>query len=110
MGRRAPADPYRAGGMTRWTPPSRSTRLTDAESLELEPLRGHAAVFEVLQHSFVAPALEQLGSSRFLADCTRLAAVVPVRRLKRPRSLAELGRLAALVEADAVGVPPDARG
>jgi hypothetical protein len=81
--------------------------LTDADSLELEPLRGHAAVFEVLQHSFVAPALEQLGSSRFLAECTRLAAAVPVRRLRRPRALAGLERLAALVEADAASAPPD---
>jgi len=79
--------------------------LTDAESLDLEPLHGHAAVFEVLQHSFVAPALEQLGSSRFLAECTRLADAVPVRRLRRPRSLAGLERLAALVEADAADAP-----
>jgi hypothetical protein len=77
--------------------------LTDAESLGLEPLHGHAAVFEVLQHSFVAPALGQLGSSRFLAECRRLADVVPVRRLRRPRCLAGLERLAALVEADAAG-------
>jgi hypothetical protein len=77
--------------------------LTEAESLGLEPLHGHAAVFEVLQHSFVAPALEQLGSSRFLAECTRLAAMVPVRRLRRPRCLAGLEQLAALVEADAAG-------
>jgi hypothetical protein len=84
--------------------------LTDAESLDIEPLRGHAAVFQVLQHSFVAPALGQLGSSRFLAECTRLADVVPVRRLRRPRALTGLERLAALVEADVAGVPADARG
>jgi hypothetical protein len=79
--------------------------LTDAEALHLEPLRGHAAVFEVVQHSFVAPALEQLGSSRFLAECTRLAVLVPVRRLSRPRCLARLENLAALVEADVSGPP-----
>lgn len=83
--------------------------LTDADALSLEPLYGHAAVFEVLQHSFVAPALEQLGSSRFLAECTRLAAAVPVRRLRRPRSLAKLDELAALVEADAAGMSKGAR-
>jgi hypothetical protein len=79
--------------------------LTDADALGVEPLHGHAAVFEVLQHSFVAPALEQLGSSRFLAECTRLAAAVPVRRLRRPRNLARLDELAALIEADAAGPP-----
>ncbi len=76
--------------------------LTDAEALDLEPLAGHAAVFELLQHSDVAPALERLGSPSFLAQCARLAAAVPVRRLRRPRSLARLGALAAAwIEADA---------
>lgn len=74
--------------------------LTDAASLGLEPLRGHAAAFELLQHSYVAPALRHLGSSAHLARCARLAAVVPVRRLCRPRTLDGLGALAALVEAD----------
>jgi hypothetical protein len=79
--------------------------LTDAEALDLQPLGGHAAVFELLQHSYVAPALERLGSSSFLAQCARLAAAVPVRRLRRPRCLARLGELAALVEADAAAAP-----
>jgi hypothetical protein len=79
--------------------------LTDAEALHLEPLSGHAAVFELLQHSYVAPALERLGSASFLAQCAGLAAAVPIRRLRRPRSLAGLGELAALIEADAGDVP-----
>ena len=83
--------------------------LADAESLALEPLHGHAAVFELLQHAYVSPALEQLGSPRFLAQCARLAAAVPVRRLRRPRCLAALGDLAALIEADAGAGPRYAR-
>ena len=83
--------------------------LTDAESLALEPLRGHAAVFELLQHAYAAPALEQLASPGFLAQCARLAAAVPVRRLRRPRRLAGLGDLAALIEADAGAGPRYAR-
>jgi hypothetical protein len=75
--------------------------LANADSPTLEPLLGHAAVFELLQHSYVAPVLEQLGSSGFLARCARLAAAVPVRRLGRPRSLERLGELAALIEDDA---------
>jgi hypothetical protein len=102
-----PTEPKRARTANSVTTTPRPLRrlyvLTDAESLGLEPLYGHAAVFEVLQHSFVAPALEQLGSSRFLAECTRLAAMVPVRRLRRPRCLAGLEQLAALVEVDAAG-------
>lgn len=84
--------------------------LTDAESLGLEPLGGHAAVFELLQHAYIAPVLERLGSSSFLAQCARLAAVVPVRRLRRPRCLAGLEELATLIEADAGGALPEARG
>jgi hypothetical protein len=75
--------------------------LTDDDALALEPLAGHAAVFELLQHSYIAPALPRLGSARDLELCARLAAAVPVRRLRRPRSLAGLGDLAALVERDA---------
>jgi hypothetical protein len=73
--------------------------LTDAGSLDLEPLTGHAAVFELLQHSHAA--LEGLGPASCLTHCARLAAAVPVRRLRRPRCLAGLGELAALVERDA---------
>jgi hypothetical protein len=75
--------------------------LADDPSLEIEPLDGHAAAFELLQHSYVAPALEKLGSARHLARCARLARTVPVRRLRRPRSLDGLGELGALIEADA---------
>jgi hypothetical protein len=75
--------------------------LADDEALALEPLTGHAAVFELLQHSYIAPALPRLGSANDLAQCVRLAAAVPVQRLRRPRSLASLGHLAALVERDA---------
>lgn len=74
--------------------------LTDAESLALEPLSAHAAVFELLQHSYIAGALPELGSSSHLDRCARLAAAVPVRRLRRPRSLAGLGELAAFVASD----------
>jgi hypothetical protein len=81
--------------------------LADAESLAIELLTGHAAVFALLEHSYVAPALEQLGSSSFLAACARLAAVVPVRRLDRPRTLDGLEQLTALIEAEAR--PADAR-
>jgi hypothetical protein len=75
--------------------------LADGEVPEIEPLDGHAAAFELLQHSYVAPALERLVSSRHLAQCARLARAVSVRRLRRPRALAELGELGALIEADA---------
>lgn len=75
--------------------------LTDDETLALEPLAGHAAAFELLQHSYIAPALPRLGSSHDLAQCVRLAETVPVKRLRRPRSFAGLDRLAALVERDA---------
>ncbi|HEX2500353.1 MAG TPA: hypothetical protein VHO73_02770 [Methylomirabilota bacterium] len=48
-----------------------------------------------------APGLEGLDVFGCLAQCARLAAAVPVQRLRRPRRRAELGDLAALVERDA---------
>jgi hypothetical protein len=92
---------HAVAGMGRDSAPLRSLYvLADGETLEIEPLDGHAAAFELLQHSYVAPALERLGSSRHLAQCARLARAVPVRRLRRPRALAGLGELGALIEAD----------
>jgi hypothetical protein len=51
-----------------------------------------------------------LGSVRDLEQCARLAVAVPVQRLRRPRSLAGFGQLAALGERDAgSGAGPAAR-
>lgn len=75
--------------------------LADAERLAVETLQGHAAVFELVQHSYIAPAVRLLGSATHLAQCARLATAVAVRRLCRPRSLADLDTVAALVEGDA---------
>lgn len=83
--------------------------LGDGDDLRIEPLHGHPAVFELVQHAYIAPALARLGSATHLAQCVRLAAAVPVHRLRRPRSLARLEELAAFVEADlraAEGGPP----
>lgn len=75
--------------------------LADAERLAVEPLRGHEAVFEAVQHSYIAPAVRLLGSAAHLGQCARLASSVAVRRLCRPRSLADLDAVASLVERDA---------
>jgi hypothetical protein len=74
--------------------------LADAERLAVEVLQGHVAVFELVQHSYIAPAVRLLGSATHLAQCARLATSVAVRRLCRPRSLADLQAVAALVEGD----------
>lgn len=87
--------------------------LGDGDALRTEPLRGHAALFELVQHAYVAPVLAHLGSPAHLAQCARLAAAVPVERLVRPRSLARLDELAAFVEGggrDRDHEPPPAPG
>jgi hypothetical protein len=75
--------------------------LADGDRIAIEPLRGHPAVFELVQHSYVAPALAALATSAHLARCARLAAAVPVRRLRRPRALDGLAALAEAIERDA---------
>jgi hypothetical protein len=75
--------------------------LADGDALEIEPLGGHPAVFELVQHSYVAPALASLVTAAHLARCVRLAAAVPVRRLRRPRALGGLAALAEAIERDA---------
>ncbi len=75
--------------------------LADADRPVIEPLAGHPAVFAILQHSYVGPAIRLFASADHLARCARLAGAVPVRRLARPRALDRLAALAALVEVDA---------
>jgi len=74
--------------------------IEDADALAIEPLAGHTALYQLVRHAYISPVLGELGSPTHLAQCARLAGAVPVARLRRPRALAGLDALAALIEAD----------
>jgi hypothetical protein len=73
--------------------------------LLVEPLRGHAAVVELIRHSYAARFVPALGATpEHFARCVRLAGKVPLFNLLRPAALDRLGEVAALVEAHAAGL------
>jgi hypothetical protein len=75
--------------------------LAYGEENEIQPLRTAAACGEFLRHSFVAGILKITGTApTHFHGCARLAQDVPVARLVRRRSLAELDQLAEMIEDD----------
>ena len=79
--------------------------LAFGEPARIEPLTPREALLELVRHSFCAPRLAQLGAERHFLQCGEVVRRVPVGRLVRPRSLAALDEVAALVERE-VGHAP----
>jgi hypothetical protein len=77
--------------------------LADAERSGLDAMIPRDAAIELVRHSYTARLLGAVGPAAHLRRCARLAARVAVRRLRRPRSLSALARLAAMVEEDVAG-------
>jgi hypothetical protein len=75
--------------------------LLEDETLRVERLSARDALLELVRHSFCAPRLVELGAGDHFLQCAAVARRVPVRRLRRPRVLARLDDVAALVEEDA---------
>ncbi len=68
---------------------------------QIEPLGPNEALAELARHSYCAVLVDELGDrQRHFLQCARLAAKIPVRRLRRPLSLEHLSRVIALVEED----------
>jgi hypothetical protein len=83
--------------------------LTDAERAGIDALSPRDAVIELVRYSYTPGLLQVLGPARHFRQCARLAAQVPVRRLRRPHSLAALAHLAAMVDEDIASCPHPAR-
>lgn len=83
--------------------------LADAERRGIDPLTPRDAVIELVRHSYAARLLPLLGPTVHLRQCARLATQVSVRRLRRPRALTTLVRLATMIEED-VGQAATVRG
>jgi hypothetical protein len=88
-------------------PPDRSVPLArlyvlaDDERFGVDPLPPQQQVMALVTNSFCIRLVPATGPDRHLAQCGRVAAACPPRRLRRPRDLDRLPELAALVEADA---------
>ncbi len=77
--------------------------LADGEAASIEPLAPTDALLDLVRHSYCAPRLAELGTRGHFLQCAEIARSVPVYRLVRPRELARLHELAALVEREAGG-------
>lgn len=71
--------------------------LSEATTLEIEPIPAQKSVIELLPHSVPTRWLIPGDASHFF-ECANLANAIPLYRLKRPRSLLLLPDLARLIE------------
>ena len=83
------------------TPIRRLYILADGAVPAIEPLSPRESAFELIRHSYFAERLAIFrGFENNLRLCAELAAKASVRRLRRPRALGELDRLASMIERD----------
>jgi hypothetical protein len=74
--------------------------LAPHQDIGIEPVRPSAAMVELVRHSFLFQLLRFGGASLHFVQCTSLVNSVPFRRLRRSDSLADIRRLADMVEED----------
>jgi hypothetical protein len=78
--------------------------LDDADDLAIEPLAPPAALLEVLRHSYGAQSIQAAVAPEHFRQCAAVARSVPVRRLRRSRSLPALPGLMEAVAEDLAGL------
>lgn len=74
--------------------------LGHGEAPEIEPLRSQEALIEVIRNTYGRRLLQAVRTDSHLHQCADVINSVPVRRLKRPYSLAALADVVRLVEED----------
>lgn len=75
--------------------------LAEGDRTEIESLTPSQSFIELVRHSFLANILEATEArTTHFRQCTRLAALVPHRVLKREHALSQLPALAELIERD----------
>ncbi len=79
---------------------SRLYVLAAGASHAIEALPRCDALVELLRHSYGALTLHRVRTTKHFRQCARLAAEIPVTRLRFPRSLTALPEVACLVEED----------
>ena len=79
--------------------------LAEGEGPAIEPLFPREALVELLRHSYGARTLQAIRTAEHFRQCARVAAEIPVARLRFPRSFTLLDRVARLVEEDCGHAP-----
>src|SRR5207245_9077648 len=86
-------------------PLDRLSVLAEGEGPAIEPLSPREALVELLRHSYGARTLQAIRTAEHFRQCARVAAEVPVARLRFPRSFALLDRVARMIEEDCGHAP-----
>jgi hypothetical protein len=85
-------------------PPGSIYVIERGEEMGIEPLPPGRALPELLRYSYVAPMIAAMGiEADHLRRCARIAATVPVRRLRTGPDLGALPALAAMLWRDCAG-------
>ena len=74
--------------------------LDQGDALEIEPLRSQEALVELIRNTYGRRLFQAVRRSSHLHQCADVVSSVPMRRLKRPKSLAALSDVVRLVEED----------
>ena len=74
--------------------------VSDGPKVEISPLDGHKAVYELINNSYWIRLTHDFRPASYFLQCARLCAQIPIMRLTRPRTGSALPELAKIVEDD----------
>jgi hypothetical protein len=77
--------------------------VSDGSEVEISPLEGHKAVYELINNSYWIRLTHDFRPASYFLQCARLYDQIPILRLTRPRTVSALAELAKLVEDDVYG-------
>jgi hypothetical protein len=83
-------------------PLSRIYLLSEGTDLQMTPLNGHRAVYELVKHSYWIRLIHDFKPSSYFLKCAKLCAGIPIVKLTAPKKVAMLPDIAQMVERDAL--------
>lgn len=81
-------------------PLARVYLLSDGPDLQISPVSGHEAVYELVKNSYWIRVMHDSRPSSYFLQCARLFSQVPIVRLTRPRDVSVLPEIAQMIERD----------
>ncbi|MFH1115525.1 MAG: hypothetical protein V1792_16575 [Pseudomonadota bacterium] len=72
--------------------------LAEGRDLQMSPVSGHEAVYELVKNSYWVRLMHDSRPSSYFLQCARLITQIPVLRLTRPRDVSLLPEVARMIE------------
>jgi hypothetical protein len=79
-------------------PLARVYLLSDGPDLQISPVSGHEAVYELVKNSYWIRLMHDSRPSSYFLQCARLFTQIPIMRLTRPRDVSQLPEVARMIE------------